>query len=129
MKETVKSLKLYFILSGILGLVGSTGLLALASTSPISAIFGIIGIAFAVGYFYVGVSLQKMLVTSPPTVSNLLYASIAYQVINFLIGLTGGFQPSAAGILAFSLLITGYLLVNVKRLAGEEKIRIQQDIS
>ena len=128
MKETVRSLKLYFILSGIIGIWGSIGQFVLASANPLFAVFGILSLIFAIAYFCMGVSLPKLILASPNVIFNLLYANAAYSVIVFLIGLTGGFQPMAAGFLAFGLLIVWYLFVNVKRLSQEERVRIQQDI-
>ena len=127
MKETVRSLKLYFILCGIVGLLPVIGQISQASANVFLGVFGLISLAFAVAYFYIGVSLQKLIVTSPNMIVNVLYANAAYSLLVFLLSLLSGFNPAAAGITAFSLLVLWYLLVNVKRLAQEDKERLQEE--
>jgi hypothetical protein len=121
--ETVGSLKAYFIVVAVLGLLASTSWLALSSVSPLFLIIGLIGLAFSIAYFYIGISIRKLLVNSPNTINNVILASMAYQVICFLLTLLNSFLLSSIIRLPIGLLITWYLLNSVKRLASEERAK------
>ncbi len=123
MRETVGSLKAYFIVVAVLGLLGSTNWLALSSVSPLFMIIGLIGLAFSIAYLYIGISIRKLLVNSPNIINNVILASMAYQVISFLLTLLNGFLLPSIIRLAIGLLITWYLLNSVKRLASEERAK------
>lgn len=125
MRETVRSLKTYFIVIAVLGLIGSISSLPLWSLSPLFLIFGLIGLAFALAYLYIGISLRKLLAESPKTINNVILASMAYQVLNFLLSLLNGVQVASIVQLAIGLLITWYLLNSVKRLSLEENAKTQ----
>jgi hypothetical protein len=127
MKETVGSLKAYFIVVSILGIAGSIMALGESQVNPLFLVTGLIGLAFSVAYFYIGIALRKLLVESPKLIDNILLASMAYQVITFLLGLFNGFQTSLVIQLAIALLILWYLLVNVRRLSKELKNKAQSE--
>lgn len=93
----------------------------------LSLILGLIGLAFSGAYLYVGISLRKLLVNSPQLMTNILLASMAYQVITFLPNLGGGFSIGLPIRLAIGFLIIGYLFANIKRLAQEEKLKLEQN--
>lgn len=127
MRETVRSLKAYFIVIAVLGLIGSISTLSLSSVNPLFLIIGLIGLAFALAYLYIGISLRKLLVDSPKTINNVILASMAYQVLNFLLSLLNGVQVASIVQLAIGLLITWYLLNSVKRLSLEENAKSKGD--
>ena len=127
MRETVGSLKAYFIVVAVLGLIGNFSAIAASSINPLFLIIGLIGLVFSVAYLYMGISLRKLLAESPKIVSNVILASMVYLIINFLISLLGGFQVGLAVQLAIGLLITWYLLTNVKRLSQEEKSKARPE--
>lgn len=113
-KETISSLQAYFIAGAILI---SFGTFAALATSNISLIGALINFAFCAGYFYIGISLRRLIVDSPQLINNFIFASMAYQIIDFLLELVGGSQTYAIIDLALGLLINWYLLNTVKRLA------------
>ena len=124
MRETVGSLKAYFIIVAVLGLIGNLGNVGIIASSQINPLFLIIsltGLAFSVAYLYIGIMLRKLLIESPKLVNNVILASMAYLIINFLLTLLVGFQTSSVIQLAIGLLITWYLFSSVKRLSQEEK--------
>lgn len=127
MRETVRSLKAYFIVIAVLGLIGSISTLSLSSVNPLFLIIGLIGLAFALAYLYIGISLRKLLVDSPKTINNVILASMAYQVLNFLLSLLNSVQVASIVQLAIGLLITWYLLNSVKRLSLEENAKSKGD--
>ncbi|HEY9611038.1 hypothetical protein [Allocoleopsis sp.] len=127
MRETVGSLKAYFIVVAVFGFLGSTSSLSLSSFSPLFLIVGLIGLVFSIAYFYIGISIRKLLVNSPNTINNVILASMAYQVINFLLTLLRGLQPASIISLAIGLLITWYLLNSVNRLASQERSKTKAE--
>ena len=123
MKETVGSLKAYFIVVAVLGGLGSVPLLGAGAINPLFPILGLVGLAFCCAYFYIGIMLRKLLLESPQLVNKVILASMVYQVLNFLLSLTGGLQLSAIFQLIIGLLLTWYLLNSVKRLSQEERAK------
>jgi hypothetical protein len=127
MKETVGSLKAYFIVVSILGISGSVVALGSSQVNPLFLVTGLIGLAFSVAYLYVGITLRKLLVESPKLIDNMLFTSMAYQVITFLLSLLNGFQTGLVIQLAISLLLLWYLLSSVRRLSKEVKSKAQSE--
>jgi hypothetical protein len=127
MRETVRSLKAYFIVIAVFGLIGSISTLSLWSLSPLFLIIGLIGLAFALAYLYIGISLRKLLAESPKTINNVILASMAYQVLNFMSSLLNGLKVASIVQLAIGLLITWYLLNSVKRLSVEENAKTRAE--
>ena len=120
MRETVRSLRAYFIFSGLAGVFfGVSALRANLLGTAIGAIIGLISIGFSLAFVYVGFTLPKLLRVSANRIVMLLYASTAWTVFFFLLSLLGG--PSVYGLVALvlTLLILWYLLKNVRRLAAE----------
>ncbi len=124
MRESVGSLKAYFIVIAVLSALGSVSVLGSASSNLVLLIAGIISLAFAAAYFYIGISLRKLLTESPKLIEMCLYINIAYQVFMFLLGLLRGFQVGSVIQLSIVLLIIWYLLVNVRRLSEEVRSKI-----
>jgi hypothetical protein len=125
MRETIRSLRIYFILSGLASLwFGFLGLAAdlqvgiSPATIPATAI-GIVGIGLALAFLYVGISLPGLLRNSSRRIVMLLYVSAGWAILTSLLSLLNGLQGRTIAILAISLLILWYLLRNVRRLAAE----------
>jgi hypothetical protein len=118
MRETVGSLRAYFILSGLAGAFFALRI-GLLGAGIFGLIMEIISIGFSLVFVYVGFSLAKMLRDSASRIVTLLYVSAGWTVLFFLLSLLGG--PSVFGLvsLILSLLILWYLLKNVRRLAAE----------
>ena len=121
MKESVGSLKAYFIVVSVLGVMGSLTTLGASPVTPLFLVIGLIELGFSVAYLYIGITLRKLLVKSPKLLNNILLASMAYQVITFLLNLLNGLQIGLVIRLAIGLLLLWYLLTNVKRLSQEVK--------
>ncbi len=122
MKESVGSLKAYFMVVSVLGIIGSLPTLGASPINPLFLVIGLIELGFSVAYLYIGITLRKLLVKSPKLLNNTLLASMAYQVIiTFLLSLLNGLQIGLVIRLAIALLLLWYLLTNVKRLSQEVK--------
>jgi len=125
MRETVGSLRAYFILSGLAGIFSALRI-NLLSASILGAIVELITIGFSLAFVYVGFALSKLLRTSANRIATLLYASAGWSVFAFLLSILGGPSVIALLILILSLLIVWYLLKNVRRLAGEAQAALSE---
>ena len=125
MKETVRSLRVYFILSGLaslwFGFLGfAADLRSSFSPSTVGAVaIGIVGFGLALAFLYVGCVLPRLLRSSSHHIVLLLYVSTGWAVLSFLLSLLNGVQGGPMVALVASLLILWYLLRNVRRLAVE----------
>ncbi len=121
MRETPRSLSIYFVVVGIFGILGLIGELirvGQADKTLFVILFFLPGIAFSCAFLYFGFSLKSNLVHSPRRIIRVLYASMAY--LGVFIALT----PVAVGVgnaitLSLGLLVIWYLIRNVRRLASE----------
>lgn len=127
MKETVGSLKAYFIVVGLLGGIGSVALLIQAQGNAAFIVSGLVSLGLSIGYFYIGVVLRKLLVKSPQLITTVLYISLISLLVNLVLGLSDGFQVNEGFRSAIGLFIVLYLLNNVKRLSAEA-IRKQEQM-
>jgi predicted membrane channel-forming protein YqfA (hemolysin III family) len=125
MKETVRSLQTYFILSGLaslwFGFLGLTAQLrsAVSPAMMLATTIGIMGASLALAFLYVGMVLPGLLRKSSTRVIMLLYISAGWAGVNFVLSLLNGVQLGTVVVLALTLLILWYLLRNVRRLASE----------
>lgn len=121
MRETVRSLRAYFILSGLATLFSYSRAVAVnyQGAFVLATVVGVIGIGFSLAFVYVGFALPGLLARSPGRIVTLLYVSAGWVVFVFVLGLVEGLAPVAVFILVLSLLILWYLLKNVRRLAAE----------
>ncbi len=121
MRETVGSLRAYFILVGIIGV--ARGIIVIGNESnPVDMkVSAGIDLALAAAFLIVGVLLKKLLRDSPGLVKGLLYAAAALQVAVAVVLLALHVNPVSLVAPAIALLIFWYLLVNVNRLSRLEK--------
>jgi len=121
MRESVRSIRVYFIV--IACFYGFRGIFAFAGSPVlvIDAIIGFIGIAFGIAYLYIGIRLKQLLIESPKVINSVILLSMGVLVVSFLLGVLSGMQASTGGPLIVGLLVTWYLLKNVKRLSSEER--------
>jgi hypothetical protein len=124
MRETVRSLRAYFILTGLWTLFsyGRALWVNFETRFIFATVVGIIGIGFSLAFLYVGFSLPGLLTSSVDRIVTLLYVSTGWVAFMFLIGLLEGLAPVAVFTLVFSLLVLWYLLKNVRRLAAEAQV-------
>ena len=124
MRETVRSLRAYFILSGLATLFSYGRALWVNFQGPftLTTVVGVIGIGFSLAFLYVGFSLPQLLRSSAGQIVTLLYVSTGWVVFVFLVGLLESLAPVAVITLLLSLLILWYLLKNVRRLAAEAQV-------
>lgn len=128
MKESAKSLRAYFMIVGVLSILGNLSSLGSPGYSAILKALSLIQLIVGGAFLYAGVKLDELLRTKPDTLLQLILASVAISLLGAL-G-TAGLIVSYAGfsaalnvgvILPIVLvpLIGAYLYANVKRLAAE----------
>src|ERR1700731_3435949 len=95
MRETVRSLRAYFILSALLTLFsyGRALWVNFEARFLFATVVGIIGIGFSLTFLYVGFSLPRLLTSSVGRIVTLLYVSTGWVVFVFLLGLLAGLAP------------------------------------
>ena len=121
MRETIGSLKAYFIFVSVLGLSANFHTFTEPPIDLIALIIGSIGVAFSLVYLYVGIRLRKLLVEATELVSTLILASIGYSTFIFLLAAIFDFQSMLVVQFIIVLAISWYLYINVERLARIEK--------
>ena len=120
MKETVRSLRTYFVIVAVLS--GAMNLAALIRpTSGLGMVISVIGLGFALAYLYLGVKLKQLLVSSPQQITGVLIAGAVFLVLLLALGMLFGLQGALVAQVIMGLLITWYLFVNVKRLAVDAR--------
>ena len=126
MKESVGSLKAYFIFFAVLYLLGSIGSLSLVSQNVFVLVSWAFQLAFGMAYLSTGLSLRKLLVQSPNRINLVIYASLVQQVFSFIFQfLFIGLQPRDFISLSIAVAVAVYLLFQVRRLSKIEKSRAE----
>lgn len=122
MKESVGSLRAYFIVVALLAGFQNTALLVQSQENIVIVIMALLGLGFAIAYLYIGIALRKLLIKSSKIIIGVILVSMGFQVVVFLLYLLVGVQAAVVlPQLIIGLLITWYLLKNVKRLSSEEQ--------
>ena len=109
MKETKKSLKIYFIIIGVLGILSGIKSIAINSDILIK-FFGIVTLVFAIIFFYYGIKLYDYLQNSPRTLINFVIVALT---IPTLLRLINGQFVYVVG----AILLGWYLIHNIKKLS------------
>ncbi len=123
LQETPRSLRAYLILVGILGTVAQLGGALSPESRPVGRLLSLIGIAIAVAYAWLGFSFKSLITSAPRRIEQVLIAgavySIALAVIVVVVYPSSEEATAALARAAVGLVITLYLLKNVRRLARE----------
>ena len=117
MRETVGSLRAYFIVAALLS--GVRGVLALlAEPIGLGAIPSIVVILFAAVYLYVGLRLKTLLTKAPAQVLGIVLTGGGLIGIFLFASILVG-SAFGVGMAVVELLIVWYLYANTRRLAAE----------
>lgn len=124
MQETPRSLKAYLILVGILGAAGQIYQVVLSpEVGPFTRLLGLVGLVISVAFLWVGITFRSLLSTAPNRIEQLLIVGAVYSILlTLIVGVMSPRPEERGGALAqglIGLLITLYLLRNVRRLARE----------
>jgi len=119
MKENANSLKYYFIVIGIFGLLGIKNI-GIINEALIASILQLIYIIFGFIFVYIGIKINELLKKSPIIIINTLYINLAFAIINGLFNIVMGTLMGAHLIgLLLNPIITIYLIKNIKRISKE----------
>lgn len=123
MKETVRSLRIYLVLSGALGLFSNIAQLAQQIRSTSSVMINLLFAALCASLLFCGARLKTLIVGNPKSIVAVLHAGIGLNLafIALLLWVGGAAVPIARSVLGVLLLM--YLRANVLRLAGDEATR------
>jgi hypothetical protein len=122
MKETVKSLRAYFVAVGLLG--GYFAVTSLAgSPGVVEMVFSVASLLIALGFLYVGAALPSVLAKAPERIYALVGINAGIAVLRGLLVAVVAFSAPTFPVYAFVvqsvvLAICWYLFVNVKRLSA-----------
>ncbi|MBT9585504.1 hypothetical protein IV102_19335 [bacterium] len=126
MKESTGSLRAFFVIVGLLGIVGGgLGVLGSLALMAFSVLYGVIllvvcaaSLLVSIAYVYCGAQLPTLLDTRAEFVVKVILAGLALNIASAIFGVIvgGGLSLGRTG---FSVLISLYLLNSVKRLAAE----------
>jgi hypothetical protein len=121
MRETVGSLRAYFILVGAVGAVRSIAAITGGPNAAVVKVGAGVDLALALAFLAAGFALPKLLRDSPGLVKGLIYATAVMQVVIAVALFAATRDPVVLVAPAIVLLIAWYLLVNVNRLSAAEK--------
>ena len=120
MRETVKSLRAYFIIAGLLSIY-SNGTSLMSSPGIVALCLSGASLLMAIAYLYVGAVLPSLLVKSTSFIYVLLAFNAALSVLYGALLLVFGSTVQPLVMVVVSLVISAYLYANVKRLAAEAR--------
>jgi len=126
MKESKKSLKWYFIVIGVLWL-WNLSKIGIINGDVVLGIFLLISAIFGGIFLYIGVKLNELLNRSQKFIINFLLIELAFLVISGLYNIIkGSFVAVNIVSLIISVVITLYLIKNVKELSAPTQIQEQK---
>ncbi len=123
MQETPRSLRAYLVLVGLLGAAGNLYHILSTEAGALERLFALLGLAICLGYTWIGFSFHSLIATSPMRIEQVLIVGAAYSLLlGAIVGVMSPSQQERGTALAEGLgglLITLYLLRNVRRIARE----------
>jgi hypothetical protein len=125
MRETVESLKAYFIVAGLIGIVHSVPFKPALLPAAIKVRLGV-DFVCTLAFLVCGIALRKLLRDSPGLVKGLIYVAAVMQVVVAPFELVVFRDAWELVVPAVVLLLSWYLLINVNRLSAAEMPPEQQ---
>lgn len=118
MKETKKSLKIYFLVVGVLGFFSDITMIV---TNPdfLVKFFGIVTFVFAVMFFYYGIKMYSYIQNSPKTLINFVIIAFAVQILLRLLN-------GQIIYIIISALIGWYLIHSIKKLSAHTIVPVDK---
>ena len=123
MQETIRSLRAFLILSGVIAAAAQIQGVFSEQAGPLGRVLSLVGLAIGVAYTWIGITLRSLLASAPRLIEQVLVAGAAYSLLLLILVVAVYPSPELAartiGSSAVGLLVTLYLLRNVRRLARE----------
>jgi hypothetical protein len=125
MRETVRSLRIYLVLTGTLSIL--LHLAALASGNALSAagVLQLVGAVAAGGLFYVGLRLPQLLAENFGRALAVVHLNMGFIALVLILSLAGGAPGLGLGQLVVGLVILLYIRTNLRRLSVEASVTAQ----
>ena len=118
LKESARSLRAYFFVSGIIALLGQLFLWRHQGVGNlVHLLVSLVGLAIAACFVYVALAFRTLIRTSPGRIAGVLYASIGYHIGYYLLTSAMGVKPNP--IVPFvGTMVDLYLLYSVQRISA-----------
>jgi hypothetical protein len=128
-RETVRSMRAYFIVVGILGGLSDINTLKEAGDEPLIMAAAGLGLLIAVAFLYCGAMLPGLLKDKPKVVNTVLYLTLASSAAGGLLLLAAGVNETGPWVsVVVGVVIALYLLANVKRLHEELNSKVEPEV-
>lgn len=124
MQETVSSIRIYFGLIGLFGLIRGVFGIFVSLQDPAIIIPASISLLFGGGYLYSSIKFPMLLQTSTKFVLTLLYLTMGLSAVSIVFTLVLGMSGADLIIPSLYIMVAWYLLLNVKRLEEEHKFEL-----
>jgi hypothetical protein len=118
MRETVGSLRAYFIVFGLYCVWATLSEVGNAPLTPVARVSGILGLAFAVAFVVTGILMKRLLASRPLILMVLVAAHASIFMLGQAVSLLRG-EPVRAVLLGVEVGISAYLIYSVKRLTAQ----------
>src|SRR5437899_4779007 len=123
LQETPRSLRAYLLLVGALGTAGQVYRVVASEGGAFARFLALLGLAISLAYVWLGISFRSLISAAPRRIEQVLIAGAAYSILlGVIVGVLSPQPEERGGALAqglVGLLVTLYLLRNVRRLAHE----------
>jgi small basic protein len=123
LKETPKSLRLYFGVVAAVSFYYGVAMVAQGPLSPLVAVFSALNILFGALFSYIVVKFSALLHTNPSFIKWILAANLTFSVVGFGLSLLEGIQFGSVVVLVLAVLIYVYLVRSVTRLSNEARLK------
>jgi hypothetical protein len=121
MRETVSSIRAYFVLSALLSILSYLKGLATSQGAIVTTLL-LAGLGLALAYLYLGLRLKTLIVDAPERILFVLKLGGSFWLMTLVLAIARGGIVGVATQATVALLVTSYLFVNVRRLLGELSI-------
>ena len=121
MRETVSSIRAYFVLSALLSILSYLKGLATSQGAIVTTLL-LAGLGLALAYLYLGLRLKTLIVDAPERILFVLKLGGSFWLMTLVLAIARGGIVGVVTQATVALLVTSYLFVNVRRLLGELSI-------
>lgn len=124
MRESVRSLQIYLMLAGALGLLSNIAQLVQNIQVPVAVVVNLVFAGFCVSLLFCGARLKMLLTTNSRAVVTVLHTGIGLNLALIALLVSGGAEPVSIVRPMLGVLLLLYLRANTFRLAAEEGAQV-----
>ena len=118
LKETPKSLRLFFGIVAALSLLFGVAAISQGSRSALVVVPALVAITFGILFAYIAGNFYELISKNPSFIKGVLISNFSLSIVGFGLSLAGVLQPARVGQLLFDALICFYLVRSVARLSS-----------